>query len=116
MEVDELGINELVQNIHFLSDYGDFEAFPWEFPWHNKMIFLQCEKIKKLVNDVSVEKRIDLVIGLFHIPGYPVRAVIRDCVKNINKETFLVGVMNKQMDEQYCRALTVNETTFLSEE
>ena len=80
------------------------------------MIFLQCEKVKKLVNDVSVEKKIDIIIGLFHIPGYPVRDVIRDCLKDINQETFLAGVMKKQMDVQYCKALTVNNTTFLSEE
>ena len=112
MEVDELGINALVQNIHFLSDCADFEI---EFPWHNRMIQRQCAKLKMLVKIISIQKRMDLVIGLFHIPGSAVRAIIYACLKDIKSETFLMYVMKQAMKKEYCQVLATNVTTFLTE-
>ena len=112
VEVDELGINALVQNIHLLSDCDEFGG---DFPWHNQMIVRQCAKLRRLLKSASAEQKIDLVIGLFHIPGSAVRALLHACLNGISSETFLVVVMKQLMNKQYCQDLANNVPTFLSE-
>jgi len=119
--VDGLGVNGLVQNINIIADCGHYDLK--SYPWHTRMIDMQCEKLIKLVPSLSITKRIDLVIGLARMPeAKRVEEIVDDDGKKINKissapiaevmkvvNVCLEGVSEEQFSFRYCKLCFDND-------
>ena len=119
--VDDLGVNGLVQNINIIADCGHYDLK--YYPWHTRMIDMQCEKLIKLVPSLSMTNRIDLVIGLARMPEAKcVEEIVDDDGKNIKKissepiseimkvvNLCMEGISAEQFSLRYCKLCFDND-------
>ena len=122
--VDDLCVNELVQNINIIADCGHYDI--QYYPWHTRMIDMQCKKLMKLATGLSITNRIDLVIGLARIPEAKcetektdddgnkyestssgpiaeIMKVINKCMEGISAEQFSFRSWKLYFDDDFCQ-------------
>jgi len=78
VNVEPLSINGLLQNIHILSDSGHDDHA--QFPWHARMISLQSDKLKPMVEKLSLIDMVDFILGASRIQAKPLMAIINSCL------------------------------------
>ena len=108
-----LGVNALVQNIDLLSDGGHYDHD--KFPWHAQMIDQQCKKLESFIGSLSLEKCIDLIIGLARIPVEPVNRLINICLEIVSIGSFSERALKLYFDTEYCETLAKHGPNFLTE-
>ena len=114
VNVDRLEINGLVQNIDILSECGHYHHT--KFPWHAKMVDLQCKKLETRICSLSVKENSYLIIGLARIPIDPVIRIINECLDKISIEQFCFQVFQLCLDEEYCTELAETGPYFLDDD
>ena len=104
MNVKELCVNELVQNIDILSECGHYDH--QKYPWHAKMVDLQCATLLKLLDGLTTEMRIELIIGMSCLPVEPVLQVLNECMEGVTHEQFALHTWRMlHMDDDFCTRL-----------
>ena len=81
-----IGVNGLVQSLDILGECGHYDHDL--FPWHAMMIDKLSEDLNELACSLSVNKKIDLIIGLSRIPVRPVIDLVNDLLKTVSNEEF----------------------------
>ena len=107
------GINGLIQNIDIIDDCGHYDHD--EFPWHSQMIDNRCEALDQLIPTLSIEKRIDIVLGLSRVPVKPVTRLIDTCLEGITREQFALCAMKFYLDMEFCETMAQTGAAFLTE-
>ena len=107
-------MNACVQLIDFLADGGHYDYE--KFPTHAKLIDEQCENLGKFIGSISLEQRIDLVIGLSRIPIVPVTGLINICLENISNAQFALRMTQLYLfGNENLEKLVKNGTNFIAE-
>ena len=108
-----IGVNGLVQSLDILSECGHYDHDL--FPWHAMMIDKLSEDLNELACSLSVNKKIDLIIGLSRIPVRPVIDLVNDLLKTVTNEEFATRV-TMYLDDEYCEKIANYGPKYLTEE
>ena len=114
MNVEDLGPNELIQNIALLTESGHYDHE--KFPWHTKMADMQCGKLEEMIDEMGTEERIHLIIALARIPIEPATRLTNICFNSVSTEQFEFRVFQMCLDENYCNDMAKKGPTFLNED
>ena len=114
VHVNELGANELIQNIALLTESGHYDHD--KFPWHAKMADMQCDKLEEMIDEMGTEKRIHLIIALARIPIEPATRLTDICFNSVSTEQFGIRVFQMCLDEDYCNDMANKGPTFMTED
>ena len=112
---DLLGVNASVQYIDFLFGRGHYDHE--NYPFHAQLIEIQCKNLRKLISSgsLSLERRIDLAIGLCLIPILPVMVLINNCLDGISNAQFTFHIIQLGKNEN-CEKLETKGSNFITED
>ena len=109
----EYGINKLIQIIDVLDDCGHYDHE--QYPWHAQMIDLHCDILNSKIGNLSLEQRVNLVIGISRIPVQPISDLINKYLVGITEAQFARYTLKFFMDDEICQRTAKNGPKFLTE-